>query len=472
MVQSGADWKKVGLELRLFVARVRLIYCRSVALMRPSAACCWRAVSPITVTWQWESAVAARALVRSKRRGAYRRAPLSYDIDSGLGQFLSPAALRLVAVDYQDGLLSRLNGLVRGAYSKACQCIMVGSSYNQLFNCKSAGTSLETASVLKTLIQTVNDKARVLTFNYASQALNNSFFLSRLVWTSSKCLLCDILADAVFAQSPKGSSPPSSSSFLARSIEDEFGSLIDLKHQFSHAAIGMMGSGWVWLAHDQHLRLGVIGTYGPGTLLAHNRVQRGDWSGVLGTDRPTTDIAPGPAFGQVAVEATRVAQRAQAERIVALNELANAIGSQSKRQPVAGAGVDPPSPRSNVDSASTSKPSRLNPRRRSFSSSAPNDSSWDIFHPRPSSPSPAPPGSGGREAEQINAALELYPLLCLSVHEHAWLTDYGVWGKEAYATKFWDVIDWSAIGATYDRNASMRGDRSFSSTSQTSSQWA
>lgn len=41
----------------------------------------------------------------------------------------------------------------------------------------------------------------------------------------------------------------------------------------------------------------------------------------------------------------------------------------------------------------------------------------------------------------------LYPLLCLSVHEHAWLPDWGIWGKETYLARFWEVVDWNKVEA-------------------------
>lgn len=44
--------------------------------------------------------------------------PLPYDIDEGLGNFLSPEALKTVAHEYQLGLLERLNEEVAGMYSR------------------------------------------------------------------------------------------------------------------------------------------------------------------------------------------------------------------------------------------------------------------------------------------------------------------------------------------------------------------
>ena len=47
-------------------------------------------------------------------RNIHKRIPLPYSINDGLGKFLPPAALQTL-VDYQDGLLSRLNEEVRGS---------------------------------------------------------------------------------------------------------------------------------------------------------------------------------------------------------------------------------------------------------------------------------------------------------------------------------------------------------------------
>lgn len=56
------------------------------------------------------------------RRNLHTRTPLPYDIDNGLGDFLTPQALRMIAIDYQQGLLDRLNEQVHGA------CLGIGST--------------------------------------------------------------------------------------------------------------------------------------------------------------------------------------------------------------------------------------------------------------------------------------------------------------------------------------------------------
>jgi hypothetical protein len=43
------------------------------------------------------------------------RVPLPYKIEDGVGDFLSPEALKVIGVDYQQGLLDRLNEQIKGA---------------------------------------------------------------------------------------------------------------------------------------------------------------------------------------------------------------------------------------------------------------------------------------------------------------------------------------------------------------------
>ena len=46
---------------------------------------------------------------------------------------------------------------------------------------------------------------------------------------------------------------------------------------------------------------------------------------------------------------------------------------------------------------------------------------------------------------------QLYPLLCLSVHEHAWMSaGLGVWGRDEYLKRFWSVVDWEKVSQAYD----------------------
>lgn len=95
-----------------------------------------------------------------------------------MGDFLSPAALKVIAEDYQQGLLDRLNEQIKGNTSVSCICtnpILTGCVRANV------GTNLENRSVAQIVISTAPHESQTLAFNYASLALNNSFFLHHLV---------------------------------------------------------------------------------------------------------------------------------------------------------------------------------------------------------------------------------------------------------------------------------------------------
>ena len=48
-------------------------------------------------------------------RALHKRKELRYPVEEGLGDFLPPQSLKMIAEDYQQGLLDRLNDHVRGA---------------------------------------------------------------------------------------------------------------------------------------------------------------------------------------------------------------------------------------------------------------------------------------------------------------------------------------------------------------------
>lgn len=128
------------------------------------------------------------------RRALHQRVPLPYPVENGVGKFLSKDALNTVAVTWQQGVLDRLNQLVKGApfLCPTTQTELILSLPPPTFflfvplalhrdNRMTPGETFESASVLQVLRQTAKDPTMALTFNYASEALNNSFFLSTLV---------------------------------------------------------------------------------------------------------------------------------------------------------------------------------------------------------------------------------------------------------------------------------------------------
>lgn len=57
---------------------------------------------------------AVASFLPSQRRLVHHRVPPAFDVEKGLRPFLGPENLRTVAVDWQDGVLARLNELTRG----------------------------------------------------------------------------------------------------------------------------------------------------------------------------------------------------------------------------------------------------------------------------------------------------------------------------------------------------------------------
>jgi Fe-Mn family superoxide dismutase len=91
-----------------------------------------------------------------------------------------------------------------------------------------AGTPLSGMGLEKIMLATANDAEKTGIFNNAAQVWNHTFY-----WQSLKA---------------GGSSVPSE--FLAV-IEKYFGSLENLKKEFSQAAVSQFGSGWAWLVKDK-----------------------------------------------------------------------------------------------------------------------------------------------------------------------------------------------------------------------------
>lgn len=118
-------------------------------------------------------------------RNIHSRRPLPYAVEDGLGVFLPPDALRTIAVDWQEGLLDRLNAEVKSQTASLLLCMPSGFLKLVL------DTRYQNLSVVQTVIETAPDRSQTLAFSYASQALNNSFFLDHLV-RCQYALLCHL----------------------------------------------------------------------------------------------------------------------------------------------------------------------------------------------------------------------------------------------------------------------------------------
>jgi Fe-Mn family superoxide dismutase len=207
-------------------------------------------------------------------------------------------------------------------------------------------------------------------------------------------------------------------------IAAQMGSLQDLKTYVAAAATGMLSSsGFVWLVTDALGRLGVIATYGAGTLLASERRQ---------TFSPDSSTELGGMY------------------VPAENPAPTPTPTPSSTQPTSRAsGFGPP-------------PLRTDPppgaRALSTTAFAQGPSARD-GNPRPANVWSDPAyaahtnaGNGGADGWTTLDSLgqTLYPLFCVSVHEHAWMAGgYGVWGKERYLEQFWTCLDWAAVREAY-----------------------
>ncbi|KAH9894151.1 Manganese/iron superoxide dismutase [Cubamyces lactineus] len=310
------------------------------------------------------ASASARAC-RVQSRALHKRKELSYPIEGGLGTFLPPHTLKMIAEDYQQGLLERLNDQVRG-------------------------TALENKSIVQTIVEAARDPNKVLEFNYASEALNNSFFL--------ECV-----------KPPPADATSHEHSFIGsyvhRRITHHWGSLAHFQSSFSAAVLGMFSSGWVWLVTDKNGILGIVPTFGTGTLLIRSG-------------------KPSDTFLEW--------QRIVGEAVVPFSE-------RELLPPSSHSSGSPPPPTSPTSGLSHNTPP-VNPHQpaRSMSRYTGHASNLDPE----------------RSVDHEKIGEVLYPLLCVSVHEHAWVSaGYGVWGKEEYMKRFWTVVDWQKVNALFTKVA-------------------
>ena len=68
----------------------------------------------LPVNWQHSAVVRTTLPWSTSRRTIHVRVPLPYKVEDGMGDFLSPAGLKVIAEDYQQGLLDRLNEQIKG----------------------------------------------------------------------------------------------------------------------------------------------------------------------------------------------------------------------------------------------------------------------------------------------------------------------------------------------------------------------
>ena len=159
--------------------------------------------------------------------------------------------------------------------------------------------------------------------------------------------------------------------------------------------MGMFGTGWVWLVCDSKGMLAIIPTFGTETLLGINR------------------------------QSTR-------------------SGETSWRTRLSGRAEPAQRPTSPLTGSTESTTPAMQPPSITRSFSHTSVSHYNAYL------APSTLDDVSQRSSTRNIGDVLYPLMCLSVHEHAWLSaGYGIWGKEEYVRRFWSVVDWSKISVDF-----------------------
>jgi Fe-Mn family superoxide dismutase len=177
-----------------------------------------------------------------------------------------------------------------------------------------------------------------------------------------------------------------------------------LKSTFSATALGMFSSGWVWFVADTGGELGVLPTFGPSTLLIRSRENMNYVNGrVLGEDDVEDFLSRLPR---------------------------SSISPFSKTPP-------PHMP---------SSPSHgIPPRYRSFHSNA----DYDYVKTNDFTKTMSAGDISVARLQKVGDII--YPLFCVPVYEHAWMSaGFGIWGKEDWLKEFWTVLDWEKVSTAFD----------------------
>ncbi|KAJ6627456.1 hypothetical protein B0H10DRAFT_2210380 [Mycena sp. CBHHK59/15] len=339
-------------------------------------------------------------------------------------------------MEYQLGLLARLTDEVRD-------------------------TDDEDSSVAQVIISTAPHQKKTLAFNYASLALNNSFFLGQLTQNVE-----DTQEDAI-------------SQDLLTNIITDHGGLEQLKSSVSAAAMGMFTSGWVWFVSDKNGRTSILPTFGPGTLLVRSRTYMGTGHPALYHDmkhNPQDWDPEGsffkkyldgwePDFDELAMNSDNelltddefdsddelddemdsdVELSDEKDLDEEVDTEADAHSSDTKE-----GSRSPPFKPPPTGSNPALKPRFLHTTAHLASAGRFDETPVSVYNAAPQNTTQQQPKT---TVDMLNAGEVLYPLFCISVHEHAWITaGYGVWGKEAWLREFWNVLNWRKVSDAYQK---------------------
>ncbi|KAI8869611.1 manganese and iron superoxide dismutase, partial [Ramicandelaber brevisporus] len=173
------------------------------------------------------------------RRLAHQLTPLRTPVEKGLLPLYSPTALAHLHGAHLKTLLDDVNRLAPAAY-------------------------LDDAPLFRIMYQTATQPRHAALFNSATQAWNYEFFLEALS-----------PAYAAPSDSASGSTVVNEPTLLTKQrLEEDFGSVQTFFRDFEARAMGMFGSGWIWLVTDDQKQMRVLTTYNSGnpiTLMLRNQ---------------------------------------------------------------------------------------------------------------------------------------------------------------------------------------------------------
>jgi superoxide dismutase, Fe-Mn family len=238
---------------------------------------------------------------------------------------------------------------------------------------------------------------------------------------------------------------------LGSTIRVQLGGLDQLKSNFSAAALALVSSGWVWFVVDELGNLGILPTFGAGTLLAESRMQKSPFvpTTVVGESETVKEESV-PARGQK--DPLWTGARRPLSRPASSSSSSRLLDTpRTRTSPLSGASAPHP-----PFTPSTSSRSILTfPKDDLALSSSPpgmfDDSKAQQQQQQQQPPPPLPVlPSGHSDFRVAGTGKTLHPLFCVSVFEHAWMSaGYGVWGKEEYMRRFWAVVDWEKANSRY-----------------------
>lgn len=220
--------------------------------------------------------------------------------------------------------------------------------------------------------------------------------------------------------------------------------------------MGMSTSGYIWLVATSSGELAFVPTFGPGTMLIRSR-------GYTMTDSDGTFPWGGTMDSQW--RGKLLDDNRQVNIVPPNNRTLDPVDPVDSEAPPPG--VAPQSPASGVSSSvQPSKP----PLSRSFSSHSVVRDAYDDMRTPPDNifreavstdtrPRKLPDNFQAPQVKvsMLNSSDTLYPLFCVSLFEHAWMSaDYGIWGKEDWLKELWTVLDWKKVSTNLQHAKTMQ----------------